>query len=397
MKNQTMNILNNTHQQAGHAKFFRPVEDRSEFYLFGILLQRAALFLLLCTFLSLYPQVSTAQGKISLSASVDRATITIGDLITYTVTVIHDKDVRVFMPSLGENLGGFEIRDYTDHEPREEDGKIIKQVDYIISTFDVGDFEIPPVEIGYMILPDSTRETLKTESIKIVVESVKPSEDGDIREIKPPWEIPYNWKPVIVGSIIALFAILFIIALIYVIRKRRRGEPILPKKIEPPRPPHEIAYEELKRLADSGFLQNGEIKQYYSEISDIIRQYIEGRYQIIAMELTTTEVLDQLKTTDVADEHFDLFVRFLEACDLVKFAKYVPGKKEHDEIMRLAVEIVDVTKWTDSVAGETSIAAGEEKASDSEILVETEENEESHPESVTEECSDNVKNKDEQA
>lgn len=391
-----MNLFKNMRQHAEHWKLSQSVGVQSGFYFFGRIVRRAALLFLLCSFLlSLSPQVSRAQGKISLSASVDRATITIGDLITYTVTVIHDTDVRLFMPSLGENLGGFEIRDYMDHEQREENGKIIKQVDYIISTFDVGDFEIPPVEIEYMIPPDSTRKTLKTESIKIIVESVKPSEDGDIREIKPPWEIPYNWKPVIIGGVIALFAILFIVALIYVIRKRRRGESIIPKKMEPPRPPHEIAYEELQRLADSDLLQNGEIKQYYSEISDIIRQYIEGRYQIIAMELTTTEVLDQLKTTDVEEDHFELFVRFLEACDLVKFAKYIPGEKEHEQIMQLAVEIVDVTKWTELVAEEDAPADGEDETFDSGMPAETEANQNSSSQPVAEKQSEDMKNKEE--
>ena len=85
-----------------------------------------------------------------------------------------------------ENLGGFEIRDYNQYQPRSEKEKIVHQVDYIISTFDVGDFDIPPVEIGYKIQPDTVEKILKTENIKIVVESVKPSEDGDIRDIKPP-------------------------------------------------------------------------------------------------------------------------------------------------------------------------------------------------------------------
>lgn len=301
-------------------------------------------------FLFLVPFSWAAQSKISISSSVDKATIYIGDLITYSVNITHDEDVEVILPSLGENLGGFEIRDYHEFDPRKENDKIVHQVDYIISTFDVGDYEIPPISVGYKVPPDTVEKILKTESIKIVVESMKPSEDGDIKEIKPPWEISYNWKPVLVIGIIALFVILFVIALIYVVRKRKKGETIIPKKLEPPRPPHEIAYEELQRLKDSDFLETGKIKLFYSEISDIIRRYVEGRYQIIAMEMTTTEVLDQLRTTEIEGNHFELFVRFLESCDLVKFAKYIPGDNENEDIMKLAIQIVDETKWEEIIA-----------------------------------------------
>ena len=293
-----------------------------------------------------------SQSKISISSSVDKASIFIGDLITYSVRITHDEDVEVLLPSLGANLGGFEIRDYQEFEPRKEEDKIVHQVNYVISTFDVGDFEIPPIMVGYKVPPDTLENVLKTEVIKIVVESLKPSEDGDIREIKPPWEISFNWKTVIVIGIIALFVILFVIALIYVIRKRKKGETIIPRKLVPQRPPHEIAYEELQRLSDSDLLEIGKIKQYYSEVSDIIRRYVEGCYQIIAMEMTTTEVLDQLRTTEIGETHFDLFVRFLEACDLVKFAKYIPSENENIEIMKQAVQIIDETKWVETTIEE---------------------------------------------
>jgi len=318
---------------------------------------------------SFFPQLLLSQDtpEVTISGSVDSSTITIGDLITYTVKITHDEGVAVQLPSLGENLGGFEIRDYIDHEPRRENDKIVHQVDYIISTFETGEFEIPPISVSYTIPPDTIENILKTPSIEIIVESVNPSEDGDIREIKPPWEIPFNWKPIVLIGSIVLFSILFIIGLIYVIRKRRKGESIIPRKLEPPRPPHEVAYEELKRLADSDYLEKDEIKLYYSEVSDIIRRYVEGRYQIIAMELTTTEVLDQLKFVEIEKEHFEDFVRFLESCDLVKFAKYIPTEIENEEIWQLATHIVDVTKWIELVTEESEEVSEPEVVEDKEI------------------------------
>ena len=215
----------------------------------------------LAALLFLTPAGLRGQEKISLATSVDRSTITIGDLITYSVTVSRDPEVQVQMPSLGENLGGFEIRDYTVHDPQKQAGRILDRVDYIISTFEVGEFEIPPIKSSYTLPGENEKDSLKTESIKIVVESVKPSEEGDIREIRPPWEIPYNWKPVFMLGGIVFLGLLAVVVLIWVVRKRRRGEALLPRKAAPLRPPHEVAYEALQQLAESDLLAKGKHKK----------------------------------------------------------------------------------------------------------------------------------------
>ncbi len=298
---------------------------------------------------------SRSQSKVSLAASVDKAKITIGDLIIYTVTVTHDPDVKVQLPALGENLGGFEIRDYQVLEPRKEGNRVIEQIHYTISTFETGDFEIPPIAIRYALPPDTTRNELKTESIKIVVESMKPSEEGDIRDIRAPWDLPYDWKRLL--RLVALIGLVLLLALvtIYVIRKRRRGETLLPHKIAPPRPPHEIAYEDLQRLAALELLAHGEWKAYYSEISEIIRRYVEGRYQIIALEMTTTDLLAQLEAIEIEEKHQTLFAQFLQLCDLVKFAKYIPEEKDNEQVMKWALQIVDETKWVEKEVFSTAL------------------------------------------
>jgi hypothetical protein len=133
--------------------------------------------------------------------------------------------------------------------------------------------------------------------------------------------------------------------LIYLLyRRRKAGKGLLPVRKEPPRPPHEVALEQLERLRDSDLLEKGEIKQYYIEVSEIIRQYIEGRYFIIAMEMTTTDVLEGLSGADILEEDFQAFEDFLHRCDLVKFAKVIPSEKENQNILDTACDIVNRTK-----------------------------------------------------
>ena len=291
------------------------------------------------------PMVLKAQAEdISISSSVDKSRITIGDLVRYRVTVTHDESIQVEMPGLGVNLGGFEIRDYHIQEPYKKDGMIISEADYIISTFFTGEFEIPPLTVSYTTTKDSTIQTLTTEKIQIIVESVKPSEAGDIRDIKPPVEISRDWWQlgrwlILGGSII----ILGVFALILYQRKKQ-GKGLFPQKEEPPWPPHEMAFLNLDHLRHSDLLAKGAIKEYYIEISEIIRRYIEGRYFVIAMEMTTFEVLEGLSDADLSEEEYQLFSEFFSQCDLVKFAKYIPSEKESEEIMNLAFEIVNRTK-----------------------------------------------------
>lgn len=283
-------------------------------------------------------------SPISITSSVDKANVKIGDLIQYTVRVTHDEEIQVKMPGHGANLGGFEIRDYNVEKPKKEDGQIVSEAVYTISTFFVGEFDIPPLTIYYQFPGDTIHQSLTTEKIHIVVESLKASEAGDIREVKHPLEIERSrwilWRWIFLGLLILLCGLIGY--LIY--RQKKLGKNIIPVREAPPRPPHEIALEALQALQESDLLQNNQIKEYYIEISEIIRQYIGGRYFVIAMEMTTTEVLQGLKKEDIAENHLNMFESFLNRCDLVKFAKHIPTNQEHEETFQQAIDLVTQTQ-----------------------------------------------------
>lgn len=179
-------------------------------------LNKLLLFLLLLT----HP-VFSVNGQVSIKSSVDRNVITIGDLIHYQISVTHSKDINVEYPGLGVNLGAFEIRDYAAYDPKKENGNIISKVEYAITTFDTGNYVIPPVVVSYFS-SDSIKKELKTDIIKICVNSVKPSEAKDIKDIKPPLEIKINYKRYIYYGFIGLLIIGLIIGIIWYLKKRKR-------------------------------------------------------------------------------------------------------------------------------------------------------------------------------
>ena len=123
-------------------------------------------------------------------------------------------------------------------------------------------------------------------------------------------------------------------------QKKATGEVYVP----PPRPAHIIALEELAALKEKKLWQKGLIKQYYSEVSEIVRRYVENRYRLMALEQTTDEIMYGLIRLQIKGSVCSKIETMLQLSDLVKFAKYQPGISEHEEILTMAFDIVEATK-----------------------------------------------------
>lgn len=283
------------------------------------------------------------ESPVTVESRIDKSAITIGDTVRYTVRLTYDEKVQVNWPTLGANLGTFEIRDYHKPEQRRVKGRMVEEISYTISTFDTGRFEIPPLALDYQVPPDTLRRRLQTEKLEIYVASMRPSQDGDIRDIKTPWELPRDWK--LIGLIAGGGALLLLLfGWGYYFWRKRQGKTLLPAKAEPVRPAHEIALEALRQLRESDLLATGKIKAYYVELSEIIRRYIEGRYFVPALEQTTGELMDNLKTVALEASPRATLQDLLERSDLVKFAKYEPTPNDHDDAWQLAESFVETTK-----------------------------------------------------
>jgi len=285
-----------------------------------------------------------AQGGVTVESKVDRSKIFIGDVVRYSLVITRDADVQVTLPPPAANLGQFEIRDYKVQEPRKEGKKIIVEADYFISTFDIGDYEIPPLEISYRAGADTTLRQLKTEPIKIAVQSLNPSETGDIKDIKPPLTPPFDYKRLILIVAGAAVVLAALIGLFWHVRRRRSGRSLLPKRQAPARPAHEVALEALQVLIASDWLKAGRIKEYHSELADILRRYIQDRYFIEAMEMTSDELIGDMEVQNLDAAAIERLRGILQPCDLVKFAKFVPPEEQINRITAEAFGFVEQTK-----------------------------------------------------
>lgn len=280
---------------------------------------------------------------ISVESHVDRATITIGDRILYTLTVKTDPEVKLEPLALGSNLGAFEVKDYKIHDPEKtKDGKIVNKSEYIITTFTTGEYVIPPITINYTD-PNGEKKQIQSEPLFILVKSVGATESDkeDIRGLKSPIEIKGGYWGYLL--ILPILALLGAFGFLYYRQKTKAvALPKIPEELK--KPAWEVAQLELENLKSSDLLERKEIKKYYIILSDIIRKYLERRYQITALDLTTQEVKGELKRVKAEGEVIDLVYGFLFSCDMVKFAKYIPSKEEIENDWNEASTIVNVTK-----------------------------------------------------
>jgi hypothetical protein len=280
---------------------------------------------------------------IEVNSAVDTSQITIGDRITYTLSINHVDTMRVEKPGEGVNLGQFEIKDYKIYDPVREEGRIEEKFEYVISVFDTGTFVIPPFPVAYFPT-DSLGEykLIEASSITIFVESVIQDEERQLRDVKPPIDIPFNYFVLftVIASVILIGAMAYIGYRLY---KKRKETGYLLRPPEPPQPAHEMALKALEELIKKDLISKGLIKEFYSEISEIIRRYIEGRFFIPALEETSGEILRELKNQDIDEDIQNRVQEILELSDLVKFAKYKPVDEENQKVITLSREFIEET------------------------------------------------------
>jgi hypothetical protein len=150
-----------------------------------------------------------------------------------------------------------------------------------------------------------------------------------------------DFLPYIIGLVVLVGGI-FLGIFLYKRYKNKDQEPEKVAIIK--RPPHEVAIEKLRQLKGAKLWQQGMVKEYQSELSHIIREYVEERYEILALESTTDEILRDLKQKDFDEGLKDNLREMLQLADLVKFAKAEPPVEKHEQLMEFAENFVFKTK-----------------------------------------------------
>jgi len=282
-----------------------------------------------------------AGAPVTVAVTVDRSAVTIGDPITLTLTVRRPQGFEVVSLDPDRALEALTLLDRREGSPRTlPDGRVEEVRTITLAAYETGSKEIPAITVVYR--DTGGREgRVATERVGIEVASVLAAGQTEPADIKAPATMPERavWPWVLAGALLAVAA-----GYLWW-RRRRRGEAaVAPAPAAPPRPAHEIAYEQLERLLSSDLLAKGAVKEFYIELAEIVRRYLESRYGVDTFERTTGEILEALRAARIAVKAGAMTADLLQACDLVKFAKHRPEAEETRRTVEAAYRLVDETR-----------------------------------------------------
>ena len=163
-----------------------------------------------------------------------------------------------------------------------------------------------------------------------------------LRDIKPPLEVTQSLLFYFIGGAV-LFGFIAVSALLY-IRRRPQTLPVSPAQANAAPLPHEVAYKQLTAIEVSDLLKRGDVETYHTQIAYVLREYINARYQIPALALTTTALLYAMRRARIDGTCVERTRQLLANCDKVKFATYQPELSEASARIADARWIVDETK-----------------------------------------------------
>ena len=243
--------------------------------------------------------------------------------------------------------------------PDKNNPSIIQQhQQFIISAFDSGYFAIPPFKF---IVNDDSVNPFLTEALFLEVNTVPTdTTDASIKDIKAPFDEPFDWKWYL-PTIYWIAGILLAIALlIFVIVKLTKKKPQAIIERKPDVPPHILALAQLEKIKTELVWKEGKTKEYYSAITDTIRLYIEGRFGVQALELTTDEIMRAFKSQVVDPSSKEKLQQLLVLADFVKFAKQIPIEQEHAMALQNAYDFINGTKREDEMVIDETPSSNEE-------------------------------------
>jgi len=278
-------------------------------------------------------------------AKLDSGTIKIGEQVKLHLIVHQPRSVKVVFPKIADSITA-KVPLVSQSKPdtssiKGDNVNITVDKVYTITGFDEGTYTVPAYNFAV------GKDTLKSNPVSLVIQTVKVDTTKAIYDIKQPLAVSYtfwdwlrdHWVWVLIGFVI----LLIIVGVIWYLRTRPKKEVVV-EEVKPDVPLYLQYLNKLNQLRDKKLYQSGEVKAYHSELTDIIREYLEKRYAIKTHEKTSDEILASMKYVDIAEENRTILRQILLLADLVKFAKEKPSASENDLSLEKAINFVTSTR-----------------------------------------------------
>ncbi|HUR09918.1 MAG TPA: BatD family protein [Flavitalea sp.] len=274
-------------------------------------------------------------GQVALRASVDRNRILIGEPIRITIDAYFPLGVPVNWKT-PDTIPHFEYLEMGRSDTVESiDGKKITQ-EFSITSFDSGKWELPSFRL--MV----NNKAYYSDTLMIDVGFTPFDRNADYRDIKEIEEInqaSMEYLPWVIGIV----TLLSIVVLVFLMRKKKSVS-VIPIKEVPLLSPYDEAMRALEELKRRGWPVNGEVKNYYTRLNAILREFLFRKMNIRTAEKTNEELLREMQGMNFSRESFTQIADALRMSDFVKFAKYQPGVEQNQanyQIIESAIRIVN--------------------------------------------------------
>ncbi|MEI8047762.1 MAG: hypothetical protein WCI92_10325 [Bacteroidota bacterium] len=279
--------------------------------------------------------------------SLDTSSIRIGERVQLRLNATLPKTASIFWPVISDTLTGkveVSAKSKVDTNATSRKDFVTYSQNIVITSFDTGFHYIPAFTIHYAYSGDTSRHELLSESVYLKVRAVEVDTTRAIRDIRGPIQAPLTFAE-LVPYLAAVAILALIIGLIwYYLWRKRMNKPLFPVLTRPLGPPWEIALQNLVLLEEKKLWQNGKIKEYYSELTDILRHYLNQQHGIEAMEMITSEILSAYDLAGLQADSRHLLAKTLEKADYAKFAKAIPQRSENELSMTQARQFIETTK-----------------------------------------------------
>jgi len=281
-------------------------------------------------------------AQIAVSASVDSTNYIIGDRFQLYLNVDHPENSTIISVDLSDlkAVENLDVEAESSWDTSIIGNKVSLRKNVTLQVWDSGYYWIP--EIPFMVDEGGVSGVLKTNRIPITVSNVALPDSVQLADIKDILREAADWRDYL-PYILLLLSIIILLAL-WLWWKQKKDREMAPPVPEVKLPAHEIALSALTKLKGEKLWQQGRIKEYQSRLTYIIREYLESRYEIPALESTTDEILTKLKGVDFDVQWKDKLRNILQVADLVKFAKAKPPADFHDRVLEEAEAFVYSTR-----------------------------------------------------
>lgn len=286
---------------------------------------------------------------VTATAELDSTLLFIGGQMKLTLEVSQPKDLAVAFPQYSDTIiTSIEIVGLPKTDTTYNDASInIKRV-YTITSFDSGLHYIPPIEFQYMDGEMLRKVETRALALNVINPFVEVDPQKGVFDIKQPFNLPFTFFEL--GRFffwLSLFLLLQALIGIGWVIWNRRDKPIksIFVKEKPKELPHVVALRELDHVKEEKLWQKGQVKQFHSDITDILRKYMEERYHFYAMEQTSFEIIQELRKVELPDSKLlEKIEQTFTRADLAKFAKFEPLPDENDLSLISAFFFVNQTK-----------------------------------------------------